>query len=151
METTQPPPEPIIKNDSKSYEGTYSEKSENPIKDSNKSDMLADMNKNNDRSTEKQQVPDKNKYDFNHKVEPQKPKDIVGPGPKIMDTTYNSTNVNDYGMKTPNNPNPEMYNASSKPVGQVPTPNFPMNSATKRISGIKQPATNRPSIRLPRP
>lgn len=130
------------------YTGSVETKKEPPVHDSDKQEQVDYMSEQNSRSTEKQKVKE---YDHQNRNQyKQQPlKNTIGKGPTVMDNPVHAS-VNDYNMKSPQNPNPEMYPGASKPTSQVPTPKFPKNNVTKMVGGMKQPPTAKPSMKLPR-
>lgn len=147
MTETHQTPEANVKNN-QDYSGKVETKEREPVKDTDKQQQVDYMSEQNSRSTEKQQVKQYDHQDRNQ-YKPKPLKNTIGEGPKVIDNPINAS-VNDYNMKSPTNPNPEMYPGASKPTGQAPTPKFPMNGVTKMVGGMKQPPTSKPSISLPR-
>lgn len=136
-----------VKND-QDYKGRVENYREPAKKDRDKQDQIDYMHDINDGSTKNQKVKE---YDHQNRnqYKPKPLKNTIGEGPKVMDNPVHAS-VNDYNMKSPQNPNPEMYPGASKATGQAPTPRFPTNNVTKMVSGMKQPPTAKPSMKLPR-
>lgn len=148
MTQTDPGPEAKVSNNAEDYNGNVTTKKQKTIQDSDKQEQMDYMNEQNNKSTEKQRVKE---YDHQNRnqYKPQPLKNTIGEGPKVMDNPVHGS-VKDYNMKSPQNPNPEMYPGASKATGQAPTPRFPTNNVTKMVSGMKQPPTAKPSMKLPR-
>jgi hypothetical protein len=147
MTETSKGPEADVQN-KKDYSGKVVTKETEPIHDSDKQEQVDYFQEQNDKSTQKQKVKEHDHQDRNQ-YKPQPLKNTIGEGPKVMDNPVNAS-VKDYNMKSPFNPNPEMFPGASKATGQAPTPMFPKNGVTKMVSGMKQPPTSRPSMSLPR-
>lgn len=136
-----------VKN-TKDYKGDVKHTKEPAKRDSDKQEQVDYVEKENNRSTDKQKVKEHD-HENRNKYKPQPLKNTIGKGPTVIDNPVHAS-VKDYNMKSPQNPNPEMYPGATNPTGQAPTPSFPKNNVTKMVSGMKQPNTARPSFKLPR-
>jgi hypothetical protein len=147
MTETSTGPEADVQN-KEDYSGKVVTKETQPVHDTDKQQQVDYMNEQNSKSTEKQKTKQYDHQDRNQ-YKPKPLKNTIGKGPSVIDNPV-SASVNDYNMKSPVNPNPEMYPGASKPTGQAPTPKFPKNGVTKMVGGMKQPPTSKPSMSLPR-
>ena len=147
---TQPPPDVDVKNNKDDYSGKVTKKDKSAVPDEDKKKQQEKYSEGNEDQAGKQEVPkDRAGKREDSKLEPKPLKDTIGKSPTIMEMPL-FAETKPYNMVNPQNPNPEMYPGSSFQAGQAPTPKFPTNNVTKMVSGMKQPPTTRPSLRLPK-
>lgn len=132
------------------YQGRVETYDKPAKKDSTKTEYMDDMQSKMDDNTEYQKMPPEANHKHKNKEGTiEKIRNLIGEGPMVK---REQTDI-EMGKRTtrdPEYPKASLPDNSNRPVGQAPTPKFPLNNISSSVAGAKMPNTTMPSFKFPK-